>query len=1072
MTPRFFIDRPVFSWVIALTILLAGVIALSALPVEQYPSIAPPSLTINVVYPGAEAAVLATNVTQVIEQELNGVEGFLYMTSTSRSNGSASITVTFRAGTDVDTAQMNVQNRLRSVEPRLPEEVRRQGIQVEKSGSGFLMIVALTSKSGATPTLELGNFASNRVVDELRRVPGVGDVQSFSSEYAMRVWLDPDRLASYRLSPADALAAVQEQNSQSTGGALGDRPLAGGGEINAPILTQGRFSTAEEFASIILRADPDGSLVRLGDVARVELGAQTYLFNLELDGKPAAGMAVQVTPGANALATAEGIKQRMAELERGFPPDIGWTVPFDTTLFIDESVSGVVSTLIEAMALVFLVMFLFLQNWRATLIPTIVVPIALAGACLGLWVLGFSINVLTLFAMVMAIGILVDDAIVVIENVERIMAEEHLPPYEATVKAMSQITSAVVGITLVLVTVFVPMAFFPGSTGGIYRQFAVTLAISIAFSALLALTLTPALCATLLKPHEAPREDTGHRLRGLPGRFFGSFNRWFARTTGRYQRAVGGILGRPLRFLAVFVLLVALTAWLFLRLPGSFLPAEDQGYLITVVQAPAGATTERTDEAIEQVKAFYAAQPEVNRVIFVRGFSFFGQGQAHAIAFVSLQPWDERHGDEHSAGALVGRANGALFGMKEAMVFTLNPPSIPELGVASGFNLQLQDRGGHGDEELLAARNQLLGAASQSPLLAGVRPEGQEDAPQLRIHVDRIAARALGLAIRDVNSTLAIAFGSAYASDFSRDGRILRVLLAADAPYRMTPQDVLDLRVRNEGGEMVPFGAFTTVEWTAGPAQLQRYNGYPAMTLAGAPAPGRSTGEAMAEMERLAADLPEGFDYEWTGVSYEEQQASGQVGALLGLSLVVVFLLLAALYESWTVPLSVLLVVPLGVLGSVLFSMARGLSADVYFNVGLITIIGLAAKNAILIVEFAIEEEAAGKSTFDATMSAVRLRLRPIIMTSLAFVLGMVPLAISTGAGAASRIAVGSGVMGGMLAATLLGIFFIPLFYLSVRRWISRKRPGVGGGTDDDGDDDDHNDDDEYDEPEPEPSHA
>ncbi|HEX2254442.1 MAG TPA: multidrug efflux RND transporter permease subunit [Thermoanaerobaculia bacterium] len=1048
MTPRFFIDRPVFSWVIALAILLAGVMALRSLPVEQYPSIAPPSLTIDVVYPGAEAAVLATNVTQVIEQELNGVEGFLYMTSTSRSNGTASITVTFRAGTDIDTAQLNVQNRLRSVEPRLPEEVRRQGIQVNKASSGFLMIVALTSKSGTTPTLDLGNFASNRVVDELRRVPGVGGVQSFSSEYAMRVWLDPDKLASYRLTPADAFAAVQEQNSQATGGALGDRPLAEGIEINAPILTQSRFSTAEQFASIILRANGDGSVIRLGDVARIELGAQTYLFNLELDGKPAAGMAVQLTPGANALAAAEAIKQRMAELERGFPSDIGWTVPFDTTLFIDASVTSVVETLVEAMILVFIVMFLFLQNWRATLIPTIVVPIALAGACLGLWALGFSINVLTLFAMVMAIGILVDDAIVVIENVERIMAEEHLSPYDATVKAMRQITSAVIGITLVLVTVFVPMAFFPGSTGGIYRQFAVTLAISIAFSALLALTLTPALCATLLRPHAPPGEtESGHRLAGLPGRFFGAFNRWFARVTGRYQNGVGAILTRPLRFLALFALLVAVTALLFFRLPGSFLPAEDQGYLITVVQAPSGATTERTDEAIEQVKAFYNAQPEVNRVIFVRGFSFFGQGQAHAIAFVSLHPWEERHGDEHSSHALVARANGALFGMKEAMVFTLNPPSIPELGVASGFTFQLQDRGGHGYDELLQARNQLLGLASQSPLLVGVRPEGQEDAPQLRIHVDRIAARALGLAIGDINSTLAITFGSAYASDFSRDGRILRVLLAADAPYRMTPQDILDLKVRNDRGEMVPFGAFTTVEWTAGPAQLQRYNGYPSMTIAGSPAPGRSTGEAITEMERLATELPEGFDYEWTGVSYEEQQAAGQVGALLGLSLIVVFLLLAALYESWTVPLAVLLVVPLGVLGSVLFSMARGLPADVYFNVGLITIIGLAAKNAILIVEFAIEEEAAGRSTLQATLNAVKLRLRPIVMTSLAFVLGMVPLAIASGAGAASRIAVGTGVMGGMVAATLLGIFFTPLFYLSVRRWISRRRPPAPGET-------------------------
>jgi multidrug efflux pump len=1045
MTPRFFIDRPVFSWVIALAITLAGVLALRALPIEQYPSIAPPSLTINVAYPGADAAVLATNVTQVIEQELNGVPGFLYMTSTSQSSGTASITVTFTAGTNIDAAQMDVQNRLRRAEPRLPEEVRRQGIQVNKAASGFLMIIAVVSKSGTTQTLDLGNFAATRIVDELRRVPGVGDIRAFTSEYAMRVWLDPDKLASYKLSPADALAAVQEQNSQSAGGSIGDRPLAEGSELNATILTQDRFTTAEQFSAIILRANADGSVIRLGDVARVELGAQSYLSSIEIDGKPAAGMAVQVTPGANALAVAQAVKERMATLAVGFPPDIGWSVPYDSTPFINASVTSVIETLVEAMVLVFLVMFLFLQNWRATLIPTIVVPIALAGACLGLWFFGFSINVLTLFGMVMAIGILVDDAIVVIENVERIMAEEHLPPYEATVKAMTQITSAIVGITLVLVAVFVPMAFFPGSTGGIYKQFSVTLAVSIAFSALLALTLTPALCATLLKPHAPAGEVPTDRVRLLAGRAFGGFNRWFGRTTDRYQHRVGWMLGRPRLFLGIFAALVVMTFLLFVRLPSSFLPAEDQGSVITVIQAPSGATTERTDVAIEQVKAAYRAEPQVKNTIVVRGFSFFGLGQANAMSFVTLHPWDERSGAQNSAQALVGRVMGGFMAIKEAMVFALNPPSIPELGVASGFTFKLQDRGGKGNDALVQARNQLLGLASQDPMLVGVRPEGQADAPQLRVQIDRVTARALGLAIRDVNATLAISFGSAYANDFSKDGRILRVLLASDAPYRMTPQDVLDLRVRNDRGEMVPFGAFTTVGWTAGPPQLQRYNGYPAMTISGSPAPGRSTGEAMTEMERLAQQLPEGFGYEWTGISYEEKQSAGQIGMLLGLSLVVVFLLLAALYESWTVPVAVLLVVPLGVLGSVLFSMARGLSADVYFNVGLITIIGLAAKNAILIVEFAIEEEARGKSTIDATMSAVKLRLRPIIMTSLAFVLGMVPLVTATGASAASRIAVGTGVAGGMIAATLFGIFFIPVFYLSVRRWLTRKRPLAPG---------------------------
>jgi len=1038
MTPRFFIDRPIFSWVIAIGILLAGIIALRSLPVEQYPSVAPPSLTIGVTYPGADASTLEQNVTQVIEQELNGVEGFLYMASTSESNGTASITLTFEAGTDIDNAQLEVQNRLRRVEQRLPEEVRRQGISVTEANSGFLLIVAITSKSGDTDPMEVNNFANTRVLDELRRVGGVGNVQAFSPEYAMRIWLDPQKLASYNLSAAEALGAVQEQNSQTPGGQLGDQPIAKGAQLNAVITTQGRFTKPEQFESIILRANPDGSAVTLGDVGRVELGAASYLFSSELNGKSMAGLAIQLTPGANALSTAAGIREQMDELSKGFPPDITWSIPYDTTPFVELSIEEVVKTLAEAMMLVFLVMFLFLQNWRATVIPTVVVPIALAGACLGLWMFGFSINVLTLFGMVLAIGILVDDAIVVIENVERIMNEEHLSPYEATVKAMSQITSAIIGITLVLIAVF-----FPGSTGGIYRQFSMTLAISIAFSALLALTLTPALCATLLKPHD-PTERKG-RIGAFFDRFFGGFNRWFGRTTDRYQGGVGKMLAAPLRWLGVFALMVAVTALLFTRLPGSFLPQEDQGYLITVIQAPPGATTQRTNEATKQVKAFFAEQPQVANIVLVNGFSFFGQGQANAIMFTPLKPWDERTGDGDSADAIAGKAMGTLMGIKEAFAFSLSPPSIPELGTSSGFTFKLQDRGGNPREALIAARNQMLGGAMQSKLLANVRPEGQEDAPVLKVDIDRIQARALGLSIGDVNATLAISFGSAYANDFTREGRVLRVLLQADAASRMTPQDVLELRVRSANGDMVPFGSFSSAEWSAEAPQLQRYNGYPAMTISGEPAPGQSTGEAMAEMERLAETLPAGFAYEWTGISYEEKQSAGQIGLLLGLSLVVVFLLLSALYESWAVPVAVLLVVPLGVLGAVLFSMFRGLSADIYFNVGLITIIGLSAKNAILIVEFAIEQEAEGKSTLDAVMEAVKLRLRPIIMTSLAFILGMVPLVIASGAGAASRIAVGSGVMGGMIAATLLGIFFIPLFYLSVRKWISRKRPPSPG---------------------------
>ncbi|MEA1012977.1 multidrug efflux RND transporter permease subunit [Sphingosinicella sp. LY1275] len=1045
MNPRFFIDRPIFAWVVALCITLAGVLTLRALPIEQYPSVAPPSLTINATYPGADAATLEQNVTQVIEQELNGVEGLLYMSSTSNSNGSASITVTFKTGTDIDKAQMDVQNRLTLVEQRLPEEVRRQGIPVREANAGFLMLVAMGSKSGQTGALELGNFANARIVDELRRVEGVGNVRVFASPYAMRIWLDPQKLANYRLSAAEALAAVREQNSQSPGGQIGDLPMAGGTELNATVLTQSRFTTPEQFADIILRANPDGSAVTLGDVARVELGAQTYLFDSELNGKPVAGVAIQMVTGANALATAEGVRTRMAELAQSFPEDIAWTVPYDTTPFIEASITEVVKTLLEAMALVFLVMFLFLQNWRATLIPTIVVPIALAGACLGLWLFGFSINVLSLFAMVLAIGILVDDAIVVIENVERIMAEEGLPPYQATVKAMGQITSAIVGITLVLMAVFVPMAFFPGSTGAIYQQFSVTLIVSIGFSALLALTLTPALCATFLKPHVPADQRKENWFTRRTGRFFAGFNSWFERTTLRYQSGVGRMLGAPLRWLGVFAAMLVVTLFLFSRLPGGFLPAEDQGTVITAIQAPPGATRERTEEAITAVKAFYREQDIVENLVVVRGFSFFGQGQANAIAFSTLKPWDERPGEENSSMTLVGKAMGAFSQIKSAMVFALNPPAIQELGTASGFTFKLEDVGGNGTAALLAARNQMLGAASQSPLLVGVRPEAQEDAPQLKVVIDRIKARALGLSIGDVNGTLAITFGSAYANDFTRDGRVLRVLLQADAPYRMTPEDVLALKVRNAAGEMVPFGSFTQVEWTSGPQQLQRYNGYPATTISGMAAPGHSTGEAMAEMERLATQLPEGFAYEWTGISFEEKQSGGQIGLLLGLSFLVVFLLLAALYESWAIPVAVLLVVPLGVLGSILFTMMRGLSADVYFNVGLITIIGLAAKNAILIVEFAIEQEAEGKTPLAATLEAVKLRLRPIIMTSLAFIGGMIPLFTANGAGAASRIAVGTGVVGGMLAATLLGIFFIPVFYLSVRRWLTRKRPPAPG---------------------------
>ena len=1060
---RFFIDRPIFAWVVSLGILLAGFISLRALPIEQYPEVAPPSLAISVVYPGADAATLETNVTQVIEQQLNGVEGFLYMSSSSLSNGTASITLTFEAGTDIDIAQTEVQNRLSTVEARLPEEVRRQGITVRQANAGFLMIVALTSKSGALDSTDLGNIASTQVIDELRRVAGVGDVTLFGSEYAMRIWLDPDKLASYNLSPSAVVAAIREQNAQTAGGSLGALPLQEGQQITATITTANRFETEEEFRRVILRADEGGASVRLGDVARVEIGAQTYATSTTLDGQPMAGMAVQLATGANALATAEGIELRMEELGAGLPQDVAWSIPYDTTPFVEVSVEEVVKTLVEAMALVFLVMFLFLQNWRATLIPTLVVPIALAGACLGLWLFGFSINVLSLFGMVLAIGILVDDAIVVIENVERIMREEGLGPLEATRKAMDQITGAIVGITLVLIAVFVPMAFFPGSTGGIYRQFSVTLAISIFFSAVLALSLTPALCATFLRkedvqdhdgaaaPDDAdrPLRDGWHgqldRARAVSGRFFHRFNQWFARMTEKYGRTNEAILARPIRGLAVFLLLAGITGLLFARLPGGFLPTEDQGYVITVVQSPAGSTRERLEEAIEPVEGFWQSREEVARTVVVRGFSFFGQGQNNAMMFTPLEDWSERSAPESSAGALVGQAMGTFMGLDNALAFAIQPPAIQSLGQASGFTMKLQDRGGVGRDALVDARNQLLGMASQSPLLANLRPEDQPPAPQLHVEVDRVQARAMGLSMDDVNNALSINFGSAYANDFNRQGRVLQVLVQADAPHRMEPEDVLSLRIPNAQGGLVPFSSFATAEWTAGPPSLSRYNGYPAMTLSGTAAPGESSGAALEEMERFASQLPDGIGFEWTGISYEEKQAGGQIGLLLGLSVVIVFLVLAALYESWSVPLSVLLIVPMGVLGAVLFTMLRGLSADIYFNVGLITIIGLAAKNAILIVEFAIEQEAEGKSPLEAVKAAARLRLRPIIMTSLAFILGMVPLVLSSGAGAASRIAVGTGVMGGMIAATAIGIFAIPLLYLLVRTRLAKGKPTPPG---------------------------
>ncbi|URW76397.1 multidrug efflux RND transporter permease subunit [Sphingomonas donggukensis] len=1043
----FFVHRPVFAWVIAAFVALFGAMALINLPIEQYPSVAPPSLTLAYNYNGADAETMDKNVTAVIERELNGVDNFLYMSSSSRANGTGEIIVTFESGTDLDVARTQVQDRLNRAEPRLPEDVRRLGIQIADNSAGFLEVITIQSKSGRTPALELGDFASTKVVNELRRVSGVGNAQLFSSEKAMRIWLDPDKLAGFNLSPSDALAAVQEQNGQTAGGGLADQPTAPGADFNAKIVTQNRFQTPEQFANIIIRANPDGSTVRLGDVARIEIGADNYQFKSTLDGKEVAGIAVQLAAGANAIATRDAVSARMKELERTFPQDIKWAVSYDTTPFISTSIDNVIRTLIEAMLLVFLVMFVFLQSWRATVIPAIVVPIALAGGCLGLWAFGFSINTLSLFAMVVAIGILVDDAIVVVENVERIMAEEGLPPAQATIKAMGQIRGAIIGITLVLIAVFIPMAFFPGSTGGIYRQFSVTLAVSIFFSAVLALTLTPALCATLLKPHKhAPGEERvpAEGWRGYPQRFFNWFNDYFGRATDRYIGGVGAMLSRPVRWLAVFAAIFAVTLLLFGRLPGGFLPEEDQGYYVISYDAPVGSTADKTAVAVKQTEAFLMKQPQFSQMFSVIGFNFFGQGQSAALSFVMLKPYEDRKGAENSVNAVIGATFGATAGIPGATIFALNPPAIQALGNATGFSMKIEDRVGNDPAGLQAAMGAIMAEAAKNPVLAGVRPEGQAPSPQLYVDVDRVQARALGLSIADVNATLAISFGSAYANDFSNQGTVQRVYLQADAPNRMTEDDVLALRVRNATGQMVPFSAFTRVSWTAGATQVQRYNGYPALTISGQAAPGESSGAALTAMEEIADRvLKPNFGYEWTGTAFEEKQAGGQIGLLLGLSLVVVFLLLAALYNSWAIPLSVLLVVPFGVLGAVVFTMLRGLSADVYFNIGLITIIGLAAKNAILIVEFAIDDEVGDRSPAEATLEASRQRLRPILMTSLAFILGMVPLVIASGAGAASRHAVGTGVMGGMITATAFGIFFTPVFYFAARKWLSSKKPDL-----------------------------
>ncbi|SNS42421.1 multidrug efflux pump [Noviherbaspirillum humi] len=1024
---KFFIDRPVFAWVVALFILLAGGIAITRLPVAQYPTIAPPSVVVTATYPGASAQVLDESVTSLIEQEMNGADGLQYMESQSQANGQAQITVTFLPGTNPDLAAVDVQNRLKRVEPRLPQAVTQQGVQVTKARSNFLLFTTLSSSDGRLDPVALGDYLSRNVLNELKRVPGVGDATLFGTERAMRIWIDPDKLVGFKLSPADVSAAIRAQNAQVASGTLGDLPSNITQQIATQVVVRGQLTSPEEFGNIVLRANPNGSTVRLRDVARIEVGGQTYATAARLNGEAASAVGILLSPTANALQTAKAIRAKMDELSRYFPAGVKYEIPYDTSLFVQISIEEVVKTLLEAVVLVFLVMYLFLQNIRYTLIPTIVVPVALMGTFAAMAAFGFSINVLTMFGMVLAIGILVDDAIVVVENVERIMSEEGLSPRDATRKAMGQITGAIVGITLVLVAVFIPMAFFGGSVGAIYRQFSLSMVSSMLLSALMALSLTPALCATILKPVEAGHH---HEKRG----FFGWFNRSFNRTATGYQGMVARMLTKALRYMIIFGVIIACVALLYARLPSSFLPSEDQGYIVTNVQLPPGASANRTLEVVQQVEDFYKKQKIVENIVAVTGFSFSGSGQNAGLVFTPLIDWKERGAGE-TASDLVGKAFGALSQIRDAIIFPVNPPPIRELGNATGFTFRLQDRGGLGHDALLAARNQLLGMAAQSQVIKGARPEGLEDTPQLQLDIDRDKASALGIAYSDINAALTNTIGSSYINDFPNMGRQQRVIVQADVPDRLQPEDILKLNVRNTQGNMVPFSAFTNIRWVTGPVQLVRYNGYPAMKISGDAAPGRSTGEAMAEMERLAGQLPQGFGFEWTGTSFEEKTSGSQAPALFALSLIAVFLVLAALYESASIPVAVLLVVPLGILGALLGATLRGMPNDVYFKVGLIAIIGLSAKNAILIIEFAKDLQAQGKGVIEATLEAVHLRFRPIIMTSLAFILGVLPLVIATGAGSASQRAIGTGVMGGMITATVLAVFLVPVFFVVVRKF-------------------------------------
>ena len=1035
---RFFIDHPVLAWVIAIFIVLAGVLALPSLPISQYPNVAPPQVSIQTRFAGASPEDLYRQVTQPIEEELNGIEGMLYFESTSESTGAVTINVTFASGTDVPQAVVDTQNRLRRVESSLPQQVQQQGVTVEEASTSFLMMIALTAEEGAgLDAVGLGDYAARNVLNEVRRVPGIGRAQLFAAERAMRVWVDPDKLVGLGLSMTDITAAIIEQNAQVAAGSVGADPNPISQQTQATLLVTGQLSTPEQFASIVLRAEDNGALVRLSDVARVEIDAETYAFDTYLNGEAVAAIGVQLSPRGNALETAEGVRAVMENLEPLFPQGVAYKIPYDTTPFVAASIEKVVHTLIEAIALVFVVMFIFLQNFRYTIIPTMVVPIALAGTLAVMLAAGFSVNVLTMFAMVLAIGILVDDAIVVVENVERIMSEEGLSPREASKKAMGQISGAIVGITLALMAVFVPLAFFPGSVGIIYQQFSLTMVVSIFFSAFLALSLTPALCATFLKP--VPKGHA-HEKKGV----FGWFNRKFDRAARGYAGAVGWLIGRAGRMMLIYVALVIGLGWFYIQIPSAFLPQEDQGFLLADLQAPPGATSNRLREVTEKAEEFALSLEGVDSILIVQGYSFSGQGPNSGLAFVTLKDWAERKEESQSAAALSGTLTGMLYSIRDAIAYALSPPPIQGLGTSSGFAFRLQDRANAGDAALRQATQQLLAGAAKSPVIGQTYTEGLPPGPQLKLKVDREKANAFGVGFGEINRAVSAALGSTYVNDFPNQGRMQRVIVQAEVRSRMTVESVLKLNVRNAQGGMVPLSAFATAEWAFGPAQLVGYNGYPSMRIGGSAAPGYSSGDAIAEMERLAGELPSGFAFEWTGQSLQEIQSGSQAPFLVGLSVLFVFLCLAGLYGSWSIPFSVMLIVPMGAIGSVAAVMLAGLSNDVYFTVGLITIVGLSAKNAILIVEVAKDMMAEGHAMREATITACRLRFRPILMTSLAFTMGVVPMAIATGASAASQNAIGINVVGGMISATVLGIIFVPVFFSFVLRLTRGEKIFVG----------------------------